>query len=50
ATEKILQSTFMLEVLIADGSGAIRNAFTKVFNNDQVGVCWAHMHRNVNKK
>ncbi|CAF4240681.1 unnamed protein product [Rotaria sordida] len=40
----------MPEVLIADGSGAIRNAFTKIFNNSKMVMCWAHMRRNGNKK
>ncbi|CAF0837020.1 unnamed protein product [Rotaria sordida] len=48
--EKITESTFKPEVLIVDGSGAIRNVFTQIFNNDKTMMCWAHMRRNMNKK
>jgi hypothetical protein len=38
-------------VLIADGSEAIRNAFTKVFGDENnVVMCWAHMKRCIDKK
>jgi transposase-like protein len=33
-----------------DGSGAIRNAYIHIFDNNKVVMCWAHMRRNVNKK
>ncbi|RNA32387.1 sialin isoform X2 [Brachionus plicatilis] len=37
--------------LIADGSEAIRNAFTNVFGHDKnMVMCWAHMKRCVDKK
>ena len=34
-----------VEVLIADGSDAIRNAFSKTFNCQKMVMCWAHMLR-----
>ncbi|CAF3873774.1 unnamed protein product [Rotaria sp. Silwood1] len=47
---RITGSAFTPEVLIADGSGAIRNAFQKFFNRDKMVMCWSHMRRNVEKK
>ena len=43
-------STFTPEVLIADGSDAIRNAFQNFFNKNKMVTCWSHMRRNVEKK
>ncbi|CAF1278263.1 unnamed protein product [Didymodactylos carnosus] len=38
-------------VLIADGSEAIRNAFSKVFGTDRsIVICWAHMRKRVEKQ
>jgi hypothetical protein len=48
--ERITESNFTPEVLITDGSGATRNAFLKIFNNDKIVMCWSHMRRNVEKK
>ncbi|CAF3368535.1 unnamed protein product [Rotaria socialis] len=48
--EQIVQSKFMPEVLIVDGSDAIRNAFKTIFDNDKIVMRWAHMRRHVNKK
>ncbi|CAF2867894.1 unnamed protein product [Rotaria sp. Silwood2] len=48
--DQIVQSKFMPEVLIADGSDAIRNAFMTTFNNDKIVMCWAPMRRHVDKK
>jgi hypothetical protein len=47
---RITGSTFAPEVLIADGSGAIRNAFMKIFNKEKMVMCWSHMRRNVEKR
>ena len=48
--QRITASDFTPEVLIADGSGAIRSAFQKLFNNDRMVMCWSHMRGNVKKK
>jgi len=38
-------------ILIADGSEAIRNAFSKVFGTDRsLVMCWAHMRKRVEKQ
>ena len=37
-------------VLIADGSDAIRNAFTRIFAPNKMVMCWAHMRGDVDKK
>ena len=37
-------------VPIADGSDAIRNAFTRIFASNKMVMCWAHMRRGVDKK
>ncbi|CAF2829451.1 unnamed protein product [Rotaria sp. Silwood2] len=47
---RITGSAFTPEVLIADESGAIRNAFQKFFNKDKMVMCWSRMRRNVEKK
>ncbi len=48
--ERTIESNFTPEVLVVDGSGAIRNDFMKMFNTDKMVMCWAHMCRNVEKK
>lgn len=40
----------MPEVLIADSSNAIRNAFQDIFGDKLMVMCWAHVHRNAVKK
>ncbi|CAF4035093.1 unnamed protein product, partial [Adineta steineri] len=37
-------------ILIADGSGAIRNGFEAIFGEKPIVMCWAHMRRAVVKK
>ena len=37
--QRITVSSFTPEVLIADGSGAIRSTFQKLFNNDRMVMC-----------
>ncbi|CAF1507876.1 unnamed protein product [Adineta ricciae] len=37
-------------ILMADGSGAIRNGFKEVFGEKPIVMCWAHMRRKVVKK
>jgi MULE transposase domain len=48
--ERIIGLNFTPEVLITDGSGAIRNAFVKIFNNNNIVMCWSHTQRNIEKK
>jgi len=48
--ERVTHSNYTPEALTADGSGAIRNAYIHIFDNNKVVMCWAHMRRNVNKK
>jgi len=48
--ERTIESNFTPEVLVVDGSGAIRNDFMKRFNTDKMVMCWGHMCRNVEKK
>jgi len=48
--ERIIGSSFAPEVIIVDGSGAIRNAFMKLFNKEKMVMCWSHMRRNVEKR
>ena len=38
------------EVLICDASDAIKNAFSEIFGDKIIIMCWAHMYRNVSKK
>ncbi|CAF1379390.1 unnamed protein product [Adineta ricciae] len=38
------------DILIADGSDAIRNGFQSVFGEKPIVMCWAHMRRKVVKK
>ena len=43
-------NTYNPNVLIADGSDAIRNAFTRIFASNKMVMCWPHMRRGVDKK
>jgi hypothetical protein len=43
-------NAYQPEVLIADGSDAIRNAFISIFGSNQMVMCWAHVRRAVDKK
>ena len=43
-------ATHSPNVPVADGSDAIRNAFTRIFASNKMVMCWAHMQRGVDKK
>jgi hypothetical protein len=47
--DKVMQTEHL--ILVADGTEAIRNAFSRVFGeNKNMVMCWAHMRRFVEKK
>ncbi|CAF2909263.1 unnamed protein product [Rotaria sp. Silwood2] len=43
-------STYKPDVLIADGSDAIRNAFNCIFESNKMVMCWAHVRIYLDKK
>ena len=47
SVQRITASNFTAEVLIADGSGAIRSTFQKLFHNNRMVMRWSHMRCNV---